>query len=195
MRKLLRAEWVLLGVALVVPLVDLLLEAVGLSEWILGNPEVPIRIVLLGLSGPIEVNGATINSIMPPPPGLDDAQIAEAITYARTHFGNNASKVTADQVKQVRAALAGRTESFKAEELKPLLGAGEAAPAAAPGTAGAPAEGAAGAAGAPEQGAAPAGGAAARGRTARRPRSTGASTRSARVGTFRSSASTGRRGT
>jgi branched-chain amino acid transport system permease protein len=37
MRKLLRAEWVLLGVALVVPLVDLALEAAGLSEWVLGN--------------------------------------------------------------------------------------------------------------------------------------------------------------
>jgi branched-chain amino acid transport system permease protein len=37
MRKLLRAEWILLGVALVVPLVDLALEAAGLSGWALGN--------------------------------------------------------------------------------------------------------------------------------------------------------------
>jgi len=94
------------------------------SEWVTGNPEVPIRIVLLGLSGPLEVKGTTYNTVMPPPPGLNDEQIAEAITYARTHFGNAASEVKVEQVKQVRAALAGRNTPFTADELKPLLAAG-----------------------------------------------------------------------
>jgi hypothetical protein len=119
------------------------------SEWISNNPEVPIRIVLLGLSGPIEVKGLSFNTLMPPPAGLTDEQIAEAITYARTHFGNTASEVTVDQVKQVRAALAGRTTAFTSAELKPLLTAGGAAPAAAgaaaPSAAGAAAPAAAGA--------------------------------------------------
>jgi mono/diheme cytochrome c family protein len=113
------------------------------SEWVVGNPEVPIRISLLGLTGPIEVKGTTYNALMPPPP-LNDEQIAEAVTYARTHFGNTASEVDVALVKKVRASLAGRTEMFTAAELRPLLaadGGGE-----AEGSAGAPAPAAVGAA-------------------------------------------------
>lgn len=117
------------------------------SEWLTSSPEVPIRIVLVGLSGQISVKGATFNSMMPPPQGMTDEQIAEAITYARTHFGNAASKVDVAQIKQVRAALAGRNTPFSADELRPLLAAGDTAPAG---------EGAAGGAagGAADQGAA-----------------------------------------
>lgn len=111
------------------------------SEWMSGNPEVPIRIVLAGLTGPIEVKGTTYNALMPPPV-LTDEQIAEAITYARTHFGNTASNVDVALVRQVRASLAGRSTPFTAAELKPLLAAGGAEPAAA----GAGAAGAAGSA-------------------------------------------------
>jgi mono/diheme cytochrome c family protein len=128
------------------------------SEWIAGNPEVPIRIVLAGLQGPIEVKGATFNTLMPPPQGMTDEQIAEAITYARTHFGNTASKVDVEQVKQVRAALAGRAAPFTADELKPLLGAPGAEPAAA-GAAGGAAAGEGGAAAPAAPGAATPGGA------------------------------------
>jgi mono/diheme cytochrome c family protein len=126
------------------------------SEWITGNPEVPIRIVLAGLQGAIDVKGTTYNALMPPPAGMTDEQIAEAITYARTHFGNTASKVDVAQVKEVRAALAGRAAPFTADELKPLLAAAAAEPAAA---------GAAGAAGEGAPGEAAAGGAAAPGKT------------------------------
>ena len=73
------------------------------SEWLLGNPEVPVRIAIAGMSGPITVKGVAYNSAMPPPPGLTDDQIAEAVTYARTNFGNKASAVDAAFVKQVRA--------------------------------------------------------------------------------------------
>ena len=97
------------------------------SEWLLANPEVPVRIAILGLSGAIEVKGNKFNGIMPPPPGMTDATIAEAVTYARTHFGNNASKVTPEFVKQVRDSLAGRTNPWSADELAPLLKAGGAA--------------------------------------------------------------------
>jgi hypothetical protein len=71
---------------------------------------------------------------------MTDEHIAEAITYARTHFGNSASKVDVEQVKQVKAALAGRAAPFTADELKPLLGA----PGAEPAAAGAAPEGVAG---------------------------------------------------
>jgi mono/diheme cytochrome c family protein len=90
------------------------------SPWMTGDPETPIRIVLLGLSGEIEVNGATFNLAMPPPPVLDDAAIAEAITYARTNFGNNASVVDAELVRKVRESLGGRTTPWTAAELTAL---------------------------------------------------------------------------
>lgn len=101
------------------------------SDWITRDPETPIRIVLLGLTGPIDVNGSSFNLVMPPPgtalPGsteaplpLDDAQIAEAITYARTHFGNTASPVDADMVRKVRDSLGGRTTPWTAAELTAL---------------------------------------------------------------------------
>ena len=77
---------------------------------------------------------------MPPPPGMTDATIAEAVSYARSHFGNNASKVTPEFVKQVRDSLAGRTNPWSAEELAPLLKAGGANAGGAP----APAAGAPG---------------------------------------------------
>jgi hypothetical protein len=122
------------------------------SPWMTGDPETPIRIVLLGLSGAIDVNGTTFNLVMPPPLGLDDARIAEAITYARTSFGNTASPVDAEQVKKVRDSLGGRTTPWAATELTALrtgagLGGGDAANGGAGGTADtagtAPAEGAA----------------------------------------------------
>jgi mono/diheme cytochrome c family protein len=114
------------------------------SEWLTANPEIPVRVALLGLSGPIEVKGNKFNGIMPPPPGMTDATIAEAITYARTHFGNNASKVTPEFVKQVRDSLAGRTNPWSADELAPLLKAGGGAAPAGANTAGSAAPPAAG---------------------------------------------------
>jgi mono/diheme cytochrome c family protein len=90
------------------------------SEWLTGDPETPIRIVLLGLSGRIQVNGAAFEVVMPPPPGLDDARIAEAITYARSNFGNTASAVDADLVKKVRASLGERSTPWTASELTAL---------------------------------------------------------------------------
>ncbi|MEY4545848.1 MAG: hypothetical protein RL685_2043 [Pseudomonadota bacterium] len=104
------------------------------SQWLTGDAETPIRIVLLGMSGPVEVNGATFNLVMPPPLGLDDAKIAEAISYARTSFGNSASAVDAELVKKVRESLGARTTPWTASELTALrtgaLSGAAAAPAA-----------------------------------------------------------------
>ena len=76
--------------------------------------------MLLGLSGPIEVKGAKFNAMMPPPPGLTDEKIAEAITFARSHFGNAAGKVEPEHVAKVRASLAGRTDPLTTDELRAL---------------------------------------------------------------------------
>lgn len=102
------------------------------SEWVAADPETPIRVVIAGLSGPITVKGATYNSLMPPPPGMDDEKIAAVLTFVRSHFDNKGSAVTKDQVAAVRASLAGHTKPFTAEELQAQRPAAGAAPAATP---------------------------------------------------------------
>ncbi|MDH5674213.1 MAG: cytochrome c [Myxococcales bacterium] len=93
------------------------------SEWITGDPETPIRIVLLGLSGEIEVKGTKFNAMMPPPAGITDEQIVEAINHARTSWGNQASEIDLALVKSVRDSLAGRTNAWSADELNTLRSA------------------------------------------------------------------------
>jgi len=62
--------------------------------------------VLKGLSGPIVVNGKTINSLMPPQEAvLTDNQIADVLTYVLNSFGNTGEAITADHVKAVRNEL------------------------------------------------------------------------------------------
>jgi mono/diheme cytochrome c family protein len=124
------------------------------SEWVTGDPETPIRIVLAGLTGPITVKGAPYNAMMPPPPGLDEEKIATVLTYVRSRFGNTAGAITKEQVLAVKQSLAGRTKYFTAEELTALRG-GSGAGAAKPAEGAAPA-GTAPAAAAPT-GAAPTG--------------------------------------
>ena len=84
---------------------------------VVGNPELPIKFILQGLMGPITVNGTTYNSMMPPVPGVSDAEIADVLTYVRQSFGNQGNPVSADQVKAVRAATAGRTAPWTTAEL------------------------------------------------------------------------------
>jgi mono/diheme cytochrome c family protein len=93
------------------------------SEWLLGNPEVPIRIVLHGLQGPITVKSGSFNSAMTPfADQLSDAEIAAVISYERSSWGNSASKITAEQVASVRAATKAQTAPWKPAELEPLVG-------------------------------------------------------------------------
>ncbi len=82
-----------------------------------GNPELPVKFILQGLMGPITVNGMTYNSMMPPVAGVSDADIADVLTFVRQSFGNKANAVTADQVKAIRAATAGRTTMWTTAEL------------------------------------------------------------------------------
>lgn len=91
------------------------------SQWPLGNPDRAIKIVLMGLNGPIEVNGRTWNLEMPPQgAALPDDQIAAILTYVRSSWGNKAGAVTVDRVKTVRAALGNRSTHWTAPEILKL---------------------------------------------------------------------------
>ena len=88
------------------------------SDWPKGAPERSIKIVLNGLTGPVEVAGKTYNIDMPPQGAvLSDEKIAAALTYVRKTFANGAGAVTADEVKAVRAATAQRVTPWTAAEL------------------------------------------------------------------------------
>ncbi|RYD38753.1 MAG: cytochrome c, partial [Verrucomicrobiaceae bacterium] len=88
------------------------------SEYVTGDPSVPARVVLLGLQGPIEVAGQKFESIMPPHTDLNDAQIADVLTYVRQNWSNDAPAVTAEMVKQTRAKWGNHGKPLTAAELK-----------------------------------------------------------------------------
>jgi nitrite reductase (NO-forming) len=73
------------------------------SDFLRADHDRAIRIVLKGLSGPVTVNGQTINSAMPPQEAvLTDAQIADVLTYVLNSWGNKGDAISADHVKAIR---------------------------------------------------------------------------------------------
>ena len=88
------------------------------SDWAQGPEDRIIRIVLNGISGPITVKNSQFNNAMPAfGPLLRDEQVADVLTYIRSEWGNNAPAVSPDKVKDIRAAVAGRTGPWNPEEL------------------------------------------------------------------------------
>lgn len=88
------------------------------SDWPKGPAARSIKIVLNGLTGPVEVAGKAYAIDMPPQGAvLSDEKIAAVLTYVRKTFANGAGAVTPDEVKAVRAATAQRTTPWTAEEL------------------------------------------------------------------------------
>jgi mono/diheme cytochrome c family protein/glucose/arabinose dehydrogenase len=90
------------------PLVD--------SAFVLGQPDVPARIVLHGLSGPIRVGNAEYNLAMPPVP-LSDQDIAAVLTYIRREWDHTASPVEPAMVTELRTKYQGHG-AWTAGELK-----------------------------------------------------------------------------
>ena len=54
------------------------------------------------MEGPIKVNGEDYNGIMPQHAFLKNVEIAKVLTYIRSHFGNNASPIRSELVKEYR---------------------------------------------------------------------------------------------
>ena len=93
------------------------------SDWVRGDPTRLIKILLHGLSGPVTVAGKNFggpDSVpMPSLGGLTDAQIADVLTFVRQDYGAKSGAVSADAVKQVRAATGIREMPWTAVELGP----------------------------------------------------------------------------
>jgi mono/diheme cytochrome c family protein len=94
------------------------------SEFAIAAPEIPIRIVLLGVQGPLTVKGQRFNGTMPAWGSFSDADIAATLTYVRAQWGNAAPAVTAAQVAAVRAALSGRTRPWTGAEIEAMRSGG-----------------------------------------------------------------------
>lgn len=75
------------------------------TSWVTGDKSRLIRVLLLGLSEPIEVNGETYNQEMPSYAHLSNQQIAEVLTYIRNSFGNQADAVIEGEVFVERQSL------------------------------------------------------------------------------------------
>ncbi len=88
------------------------------SEWVNGDPNVAIAIVIHGLQGEITVAGQTFSQVMAAWGQLSDAQIAAILTHERSSWGNSAAAVTPEQVAAVRSATSSRTLPWTVAELK-----------------------------------------------------------------------------
>ena len=88
------------------------------SEWVKGDPERMVQVILHGLEGPVSVLGKTYNLAMPPQgAALTDAQIAAIATYVRGAWGNDEGVINAGLVKEARATTAKRTTAWTEKEI------------------------------------------------------------------------------
>ena len=89
------------------------------SEWVRGSDKVLVQIPLHGISGTLQVKGASYHGTMPSFDTLSDAEIAAVLTYVRSHFTNSASAVSPATVTAGRAATHSQTLPFSnGEEIK-----------------------------------------------------------------------------
>jgi glucose/arabinose dehydrogenase/mono/diheme cytochrome c family protein len=91
------------------PLVD--------SEWVVGSPDRLTRILLQGVRGPLNVNGKTWALEMPPLNILEDAQLADVMTYIRREWAHTASPVPVDMVAKIRESTKTREEAWNEADL------------------------------------------------------------------------------
>jgi nitrite reductase (NO-forming) len=73
------------------------------SDFLNADKSRAIHIVLNGLSGPVKVNGASYNSVMPPMSQLNDDEVAHIVSFILNSWGNTGGQVTAAEVAKVRA--------------------------------------------------------------------------------------------
>jgi len=90
------------------------------SEWVNEDANRLIKLVLLGVSGDIEVKGQKYNGQMPAfKEQLSDAELAGVLSHIRSQWGNQGAAIEANTVKEIRGALANRADPWKGgDELK-----------------------------------------------------------------------------
>jgi mono/diheme cytochrome c family protein len=98
------------------------------SEWVVGNKDKLIAIVMYGLTGPVKIAGKVykapeINGDMP---GIGqnseytDDDIAQVLSFIRSSWGNKAEKITATDITNLRSKFKDRQKNFTVDELNKL---------------------------------------------------------------------------
>ena len=90
------------------------------QEWVLGDEERLIKLALHGLYGPMNIMGNHYEGQVPMMAFkglLKDDEIAAVLTYVRNSFGNKASVIDPNKVKEVRAATMDRNSFYTPDEL------------------------------------------------------------------------------
>jgi len=90
------------------------------SEWVTQDKLVPVKILLKGLQGPIQVKGAQYNGVMPAfESQISAAEIAAVVNYIRSSWSNKASdEVSEQEVEELKKELSARKQAWSADELK-----------------------------------------------------------------------------
>ena len=89
------------------------------SEWITGDKSIPIRILLHGLQGEIEVQGQTYQGTMPSfKARLSAAEIASILNYLRAQNQGEFPTITQDDVVRLSNEYSERTRPWTASELQ-----------------------------------------------------------------------------
>ncbi|HYM35469.1 MAG TPA: c-type cytochrome, partial [Steroidobacteraceae bacterium] len=70
------------------------------SDFLRADAKRAVNIVLNGLTGPVTVNGAQFNSVMPPMSQLNDDEVANILTFVLNSWGNNGPVIGTAQVKE-----------------------------------------------------------------------------------------------
>jgi mono/diheme cytochrome c family protein len=93
------------------------------SNWLQGNGDRVIKIVLKGLYGPLEFQGKTYGPERGTPPMmgfgplLKDEEVAAVISYVNQSFGNNLPMVKVEDVKRVRTETESRAIFYMVDEI------------------------------------------------------------------------------
>ena len=74
------------------------------TDWVNGDKERLIKVVLNGLTEPIEIHGEVYQGVMASHAHLSDAEIAAVLTYVRSNFGNQSGEISEAEVAAIRAA-------------------------------------------------------------------------------------------
>lgn len=95
------------------------------SQWVTGDKNKLISIVLFGLTGPVNVNGHVYQApeVAGDMPGighndeLNDEDIAQLLSFIRQSWQNDAAKIDKKDVLSIRDKYKGRQKTFTMEEL------------------------------------------------------------------------------
>jgi mono/diheme cytochrome c family protein len=75
------------------------------SEWVDGDHEKLINVMLKGLNEPITVGGKEFSGAMPAFDFLTDQQLTDLLNYVKTSFSSKADSIRVDEVGQARKKL------------------------------------------------------------------------------------------